>query len=61
MDEEAGRKKPSGHEVGMALDALSLDELKARIELLEGEITRLHLEIEKKDATRSAAENIFNL
>ncbi len=61
MDEETIQKKSGPHQVGMVLDSLSIDELKARIGLLEEEIERLRLEIKKKDATRSAAENTFNL
>lgn len=61
MDDE---RRPAGkqlHEVGMALDALSVDELKERILILGSEIDRLKKEIEKKDATRSVAESAFNL
>lgn len=59
MDEEDARKKPSSHEVGMVLDALSIDELDARIVLLRGEIERLQLAIEEKTASKAAAENFF--
>ena len=34
-------KKPKGHEIGMILDAMSVEELTDRIALLEGEIARL--------------------
>ncbi len=49
------------HEVGMVLDALSVDELKERTAILTSEIERLKKEIKKNDATRNAAENAFKL
>lgn len=59
FDEEI--KKPKGHEVGMLIDAMSVEELTQRIGLLEGEIARLKLAIDARNATRSAAESIFKL
>lgn len=61
MDDEPRQQKQGPHTLGVALDTLSIDELKVRIGLLEEEIERLRLEIKKKDATRSAAENVFKL
>lgn len=61
MDEEPRRQKQGPHTLGAALDRLSVDELEALIGLLEGEIERLQLEIKKKTATRSTAENVFKL
>ncbi len=61
MDEETLGQDKSAHQVGMVLDSLSINEIRARIGLLEEEIERLRLEIKKKDATMSAAENAFNL
>ena len=58
MDDEA-IKKPKGHEVGMMIDAMSVEELGHRIELLEGEIARLKLAIEARGATRKAADSVF--
>lgn len=58
MDDEA-IKKPKGHEVGMMIDAMSVEELGDRIELLEGEIARLKLAIEARGATRKAADSVF--
>jgi uncharacterized small protein (DUF1192 family) len=52
-------KKPKTHEVGMVLDALSVDELEGRIGMLEGEIARLKAAIEARCQTRKAAESIF--
>lgn len=58
MDEDEV-KKPKLHDVGMALEALSVEELDLRIALLQGEIARLRAAIEAKQKTRSAAESIF--
>lgn len=58
MDDDRPVAKPV-HEVGMLLDALSVDELNERIGTLEGEIRRLRAEIDKKSASRSAAESVF--
>ncbi|MCD1263065.1 hypothetical protein B5M44_00245 [Shinella sumterensis] len=52
-------KKKIAHEIGSDLSLLSVDELTVRIDLLKQEITRLEAEREKKDASRSAAENLF--
>lgn len=56
-DEEV--KKPKGHEIGMALDAMSVDELTDRIALLENEIARLRAAIDSKQKSKSAADSIF--
>lgn len=58
MDEDE-RKRISAHEVGMVLDAMSAEELQARIALLETEIARLKSAIAARQATRSAAEAFF--
>lgn len=58
MDDEA-IKKPKAHEVGMLLDAMSIEELSDRIALLEGEIARLRVAIDARGATRKAAESAF--
>jgi uncharacterized small protein (DUF1192 family) len=52
-------RKPKAHEVGMLLDAMSVEELDNRIALLEGEIARLRAAIDARGATRKAAESIF--
>ena len=53
MDEEEA-KRPKGHEVGMMLDAMSVEELADRIAMLEAEIGRLRGAIEgsQQDANR---------
>ena len=52
-------KKPKLHEVGMPIDTMSVEELLARIGLLEGEIARLQAAIEARQKTRSAADALF--
>ncbi len=59
MDEDENLRKPAAHEVGMALDSLSIDELQERIAVLEGEIERLRQAITQKSETRSAADAVF--
>ena len=59
FDEEI--KKPRGHEVGMLIDTMSVEELGERIGLLEAEIVRLRAAIEARNATRKAAESAFKL
>lgn len=59
FDEEI--KKPKGHEVGMSIETLSVEELADRIQLLEDEITRLRRAIDARGATRKAADAAFKL
>jgi uncharacterized small protein (DUF1192 family) len=59
MDDDSERKRPTAHEIGMVLDAMSVDELGERIALLEAEIARLRVAIEAKSASRQAAEGFF--
>ena len=59
FDEEI--KKPKGHEVGMSIDTMSVEELAERITLLEGEILRLKAAIDARGATRKAADAAFKL
>lgn len=54
-------KKPRAHEVGMAIDTMSVEELSERIGLLELEIVRLRAAIEARGATRKAADAMFKL
>jgi uncharacterized small protein (DUF1192 family) len=54
-------KKPSAHDVGMNLDAMSVEELTDRIALLEAEIARLQAAIESKRKSKSAADAFFKL
>lgn len=59
MDFNEPKKNALLHEVGMGLDAMSVDELGRRIEMLRLEIVRLEKEITNKSASRSAAESVF--
>jgi uncharacterized small protein (DUF1192 family) len=61
MDDEEEIKRPTTHEVGMRLDALSVEELQARIALLREEVARLDAAIEAKRKTRSEADAVFRL
>jgi len=59
MFDEDEVKKPRGHEIGMPLDAMSVEELADRIALLEGEIARIRAAIDSKQQHRSAAASVF--
>ena len=61
MFDDGEVKKPKGHEVGMNIDTMSVEELKDRIALLEGEIARLKEAIDARQKTRSAADALFKL
>lgn len=52
-------KKSGPHEIGQDLSKLSVDELRARIDTLRGEIARIEAELQAKGSTRSAAEALF--
>jgi len=54
-------KKPKGHEVGMPIDTMSVEELTDRIAMLEAEIARLQAAIAARQKTRSAADALFKL
>jgi uncharacterized small protein (DUF1192 family) len=58
IDEEP-RKRSAGHEIGCDLSAISADELRHRITLLEAEITRIKAEIDSKEAGKRAADSLF--
>lgn len=60
-DEFFAPKKPAPapHHLGEPLDALSVDELDERIELLRAEIARLEAARERKNASRTAADSFF--
>jgi uncharacterized small protein (DUF1192 family) len=57
-DEDRPRKKIA-HEIGQELALLSVEELRERIALLQGEIARLEVAMKSKEATRSAADRFF--
>ena len=52
-------KKPKGHEVGMPIDTMSVDELADRIALLREEIARLEAAIAARQQTKAAADSLF--
>lgn len=60
MDDESSKNQLS-HEVGMPLDAMSIDELQKRISLLGAEIVRVEAAIELKSASRVAADSVFKI
>ena len=57
--DDDSHNKPATHELGCDLSMFSVDELRARITLLHGEIERLEAEIEAKTQSRGAAEDVF--
>jgi uncharacterized small protein (DUF1192 family) len=59
MDPDDLPRPKHEHVIGEKLDAISLDELAARIKLLEDEIARIRAEMAKKQASRSAADAFF--
>jgi len=52
-------KKPKGHEVGMNIETMSVEELTDRIGLLESEIARLRAAITARQKSRSDANSVF--
>jgi uncharacterized small protein (DUF1192 family) len=47
------------HEIGASLDGLSVEELEARIVVLEEELVRLRAAVEARGSTRKAADAAF--
>ena len=58
-DPFAPPKKKLAHEIGEALDAISVEELLERIGLLEAEIERLRSAAAAKEASRRVADAFF--
>jgi len=52
-------KKKITHEIGADLYLVSVEELRERVLLLKEEIARLEADIEKKQASKSAADAVF--
>lgn len=52
-------KKPRGHEVGMPIDSMSVEELTERIAMLEGEIERLRAAIAARQKHKTEAASVF--
>ena len=59
MFDDDAPKKPKLHDLGMPLDAMSVEELTDRIGLLEAEIARLRAAIDHKQQSKSAAASVF--
>lgn len=59
IDEDDRPKKKVSHEIGQDLTLLSVDELAARVKLLQDEITRLEADMKQKRASRDAAASVF--
>jgi uncharacterized small protein (DUF1192 family) len=58
FDDDRPKKQPV-HEIGQDLTLLSVEELSDRISLLNDEVARLQAALEKKRASRSAADQFF--
>lgn len=58
FDEDRPTRK-TAHDIGQDISLLSVDELKARVELLRAEIARLEAEAVAKGASRAAADSLF--
>lgn len=59
FDDDDRPKKKIVHEIGQELTLLSVAELTDRIGLMKEEIARLEADIDKKQASRSAADQFF--
>ena len=59
LEEDDRPKKKPVHEIGQDLALLSVEELSDRIALLNDEVGRLRAALEKKRASRSAADQFF--
>jgi uncharacterized small protein (DUF1192 family) len=59
MDPDERPKPKHIHVLGENLEAISVAELRLRIEALKEEIARLEADISRKDASRSAADAFF--
>lgn len=57
-DDDKPRKKVT-HEIGQDLSMLSVEELTARVQLLQEEIRRLEADRAQKQAKRAAADQFF--
>jgi uncharacterized small protein (DUF1192 family) len=59
IEDDDKPKKKISHEIGQDLSMLSVEEIGARIGLLEAEIARLQTALTMKRATRDAADRFF--
>ena len=59
MEDDDRPKKKISHEIGQDLSLLSVGELGQRVTLLKDEIVRLEAELNRKQASKSAADSFF--
>lgn len=59
FDDDMPKGRAAPHVVGADLSALSVEELKERVTILQAEMDRIEQEIAAKIAVKSAADNIF--
>jgi uncharacterized small protein (DUF1192 family) len=59
MDLEDLPKPKHEHVIGENLETISVDELRARVNLLQREIARIEEELKRKQASKSAADAFF--
>ena len=59
IDDDDKPKKKIAHEIGQDLSLRSVEELAARVQILNDEIARLEADKKRKQATRSAADQFF--
>jgi uncharacterized small protein (DUF1192 family) len=59
MEEPAEPKKKIVHEIGIDLSALSVGELRERIQALHDEIVRLEATLRTKESSKNAADTFF--
>ncbi len=59
FDDDDRPKKKVSHEIGQDLSLLSVDELTARVGLLQDEIKRLEADMARKHDKRAAADQFF--
>ena len=57
--EEELPKKPRTHEIGANLSTYSVYELEEYLQALEGEKSRVKAMLERKKASRNAADSVF--
>jgi len=59
LEEDDRPKRKPVHEIGQDLALLSVEELTDRISLLNDEVARLRAALERKRASRTAADHFF--
>jgi len=59
IDDDDRPKRKIAHEIGQDLRLLSVEELTERVQLMKDEIRRLEADMERKRASRSAADSVF--